>query len=176
MRSLFGLKTLTERVRKGQKKMLPWSPLFAARFTTGSVLLINNETIKRAWRARIQWWQTEGKTKTRASCKKGWYEWSSWLRKDEMSEAVHYPWDAGTVYAKFTCMIHSIQVQCARALSSVMFLCHSFSFPALSDNVSIFSPPSRVPLYSPTASKSPDRAMAPMISSPLRIRATHHLS
>ena len=48
IRSMFGLKTLAERVRKGQKKMHPWSPSFAARFTAGSVLLINNETIKRA--------------------------------------------------------------------------------------------------------------------------------
>ena len=57
-----------------------------------------------------------------------------------------------------------------------MLLCHSFSFPAPSYNASIFSQPSRVPLYCPTASKSPDRAMAPMISSPLKMRATHHLS
>ena len=34
-RSMLGLKTLEERVRKGQKKMQPWSPSFAARFTVG---------------------------------------------------------------------------------------------------------------------------------------------
>jgi hypothetical protein len=32
---MLGLKTLEERVRKGQKKMQPWSPSFAARFTVG---------------------------------------------------------------------------------------------------------------------------------------------
>ena len=41
--------------------------------------------------------------------------------------------------------------------SSVMLLCHSFSFPAPSYNASIYCPPSRVPLYRPTASKSPDQ-------------------